>query len=349
MKEINSKAPILVTGASGYIASWIVKQLLEDGYKVHATVRNKSKTVKIDHLLELQEKHPKQLKFFEADLLKKGSFEEAMQGCELVIHTASPFKTKVKDAQKELIQPALDGTINVLETANKNETVQRIVLTSSVVAIYGDATDMENTAKGVFTEEHWNSTSNAKHQPYAYSKTLAERKAWELVAQQSKWDLLVINPGFVLGPSLSKRKDSTSTDFMCSMLGGEFKMGVPQLIFGVADVRDVAKAHILAGLKPSASGRHIISADSYSMLDLANMLQKNYGDRKLPKKELPKFLVYLAGPLTAGLTWKYIRNNVGQALKFDNSYSQKDLGLTYRDIQTTLEDQAEQLITNKLI
>lgn len=349
MKEITTTAPILVTGASGYLASWIVKYLLEDGYTVHATVRNKSKTVKIDHLLQLQETYPSQLKFFEADLLKKGSFDAAMQGCELVIHTASPFQTKVKDAQKQLIEPALNGTINVLETANKTNTVQRIVLTSSVVAIYGDAVDLENTAKGVFTEEHWNSTSNAKHQPYAYSKTLAERKAWELVEAQNQWDLVVINPGFILGPSLSKRKDSTSTDFMCSMLGGDFKMGVPNLIFGVVDVRDVAQAHILAGLTAKASGRHVVSADSYSMLDLARILQKNYGDRKLPKKELPKFLVYLAGPLTADLSWEFIRKNIGYPLKFDNSYSQSDLGLTYRDIKNTLEDQAQQLIANQLI
>ncbi|MCP4441124.1 MAG: aldehyde reductase [Aureispira sp.] len=349
MKEITPKASVLVTGASGYIASWIVKYLLEGGYTVHATVRNKSKTVKIDHLLKMQANYPNQLKFFEADLLKKGTFEAAMQGCELVIHTASPFKTKVKDAQKELIQPALDGTINVLDTVNKTSSVKRVVLTSSVVAIYGDAVDMENTAKGTFTEEHWNSTSNANHQPYPYSKTVAERKAWEMTDNQKNWDLVVINPGFVLGPSLSNRKDSTSTDFMCSMLGGDFKTGTPALVFGVVDVRDVAKAHVLAGTIPTAKGRHILSASSYSMLELADFLRKNYGDRKLPKKELPKFLIYMAGPLTAGLSWKYINKNVGYPLLFDNSYSIKDLGIQYREIETTLNDQAAQLIKDKLV
>ncbi len=118
MKTIDKSKPVLVTGATGYLASWIVKQLLDEGYPVHATVRNKQQTKKYEYLLQLASESKGKLAIFEADLLNEGSFKEAMQNCELVIHTASPFKISgIKDAQKELVEPALKGTQNVLNTA----------------------------------------------------------------------------------------------------------------------------------------------------------------------------------------------------------------------------------------
>lgn len=341
---INKETPVLVTGGSGYIASWLVQQLLEQGYKVNATVRNKSKIAKVDHLLDLQKKFAGKLKLYEADLLKEGTFKEAMEDCELVIHTASPFKVNVKDAQKELIDPALKGTRNILNQVNETPTVKRVVLTSSVAAIYGDAADIEKTKEGLFTEEYWNTTSSLKHQPYSYSKTLAEKEAWKLQKEQSRWDLVVINPSFVMGPSLSNRTDGESTDFMIQLLSGGFKTGVPYLSFGFVDVRDVAAAHILAGTKEAASGRHITCATSKTMLEAAVILRKEYGNKyKLPSRQLPKFLMYLVGPLV-GFSWKFVRNNVGIPMAFDNSYSKKDLGLVYRDLSETFKDQVNQLV-----
>ncbi|MFT5645704.1 MAG: nucleoside-diphosphate-sugar epimerase [Aureispira sp.] len=340
---INKEIPVLVTGGSGYIASWVVQQLLEQGYKVNATVRNKSKIAKVDHLLELQKKYTGKLELYEADLLEEGSFEKAMKGCELVIHMASPFKLKVKNAQKELIDPALKGTRNILKQVNETATVKRVVLTSSVAAIYGDAIDVKETKNGLFTEEYWNTTSSLKHQPYSYSKTLAEKEAWKLQKEQSRWDLVVINPSFVMGPSLSNRIDGESTDFMIQLISGGFKTGAPYLSFGFVDVRDVAAAHILAGTKESASGRHITCATSKTMLEAASVLRKEFGNKyQLPSKQLPKFLMYLVGPL-AGFSWKFVRNNIGIAAGFDNSYSKNDLGLVYRDLSETFKDQVAQL------
>lgn len=342
---LNKNTPILVTGASGYIASWIVLQLLEQSYKVHAAVRNKSKVDKIDHLLKMQEKYGQNLKLYEADLLKDGSFAKAMEGCEVVIHTASPFQLNVKDVEKELVAPALEGTRNVLKQANQTPTVKRVVLTSSCAAIYGDAMDLQKTEKGVFTEAHWNSSSTMKHEPYSYSKTIAEQEAWKIQKQQNQWDLVVINPSFVMGPSLSKRKDGESVAFMIQMLSGGFKTGVPNLTFGYVDVRDVAAAHVLAATKPEAKGRHILSQGSYSMLEVANILRKEFGSRfQLPTMEVPKFLMYIVGPIMAGMSWDYITKNIALPLIFDNSYSKENLGLTYRNIETTFKEHAEQLI-----
>ena len=156
MKTIDQTKPVLVTGGTGYLASWIVKQLLDEGRDVRTTVRNLAQKDKYAHLTEIAVKSKGKLQLFEADLLKSGSFSEAMKGCELVIHTASPFKISgIKNAQKELVEPALEGTRNVLDSVNKTESVKRVVLTSSVVAVYGDTIDIAKTEKGIFTEAHY--------------------------------------------------------------------------------------------------------------------------------------------------------------------------------------------------
>ena len=148
MREIEKTKPVLVTGGSGYLASWIIKMLLEEGINVNATVRDPSSITKVEHLRGLTETSTGQLKLFKSDLMDNGSFDEPMQDCELVIHTASPFfVTGIKNPEDELIRPAKDGTRNVLESAKRNSTVKRIVLTSSVAAIHGDNADIELVKK----------------------------------------------------------------------------------------------------------------------------------------------------------------------------------------------------------
>ncbi|HAQ21694.1 MAG TPA: diaminohydroxyphosphoribosylaminopyrimidine deaminase [Prolixibacteraceae bacterium] len=349
MKAIDRTKPVLVTGGTGYLASWIVRQLLDQGFEVRTTVRNLVQKDKFAHLTELAVKSKGILQFFEADLLKKGSFAEAMTGCELVIHTASPFKISgIKNAQKELIEPALEGTRNVLDSVNAMESVKRVVLTSSVAAIFGDACDIQNTKKGIFTEEYWNTTSSTEHQPYPYSKVLAEKLAWAMAEKQSRWDLLVINPGFILGPSLSKRTDSTSIEIMIQLATGKFKTGVPSGNMSFVDVRDVAKAHILAGFTPNASGRHICTSADKSFLDLANVIRADYPEFPLPKKFVPKWLFSLIAPLV-GFTRKYVKLNVGFDLVMDNSYIKRDLGMEFIPFEQTIANHFKQLLADGII
>lgn len=350
MAFIDKNSPILVTGASGFIASWIIKYLLEDGHTVHATVRDQSNKKKIQHLLEIEKEAPGKLVFFNANLLNAGEFDEAAKGCEVVIHTASPFITQgVKDAQKQLIEPALNGTRNVLKAANNAGSVKRVVLTSSVAAVYSDNKDIQSVPNGVFTEANWNTTSDLKHNAYSYSKTLAEREAWKMQKNQDQWSLTTINPGFVLGPSLTTRKDSASISTMMQLGNGTFKSGAPELYFGMVDVRDVAKAHIIAAMNNGVSGRHIMVADTKSFLDIAEVLRSEFGDNyAFPKSILPKLLVYLVGPFM-GISWKYSSKNIGYKIKFDNSYAKKDLGIKFRDLKTTFSDQFNQLLNDGLI
>jgi len=349
MKTIDRTRPVLVTGGTGYLASWIVKQLLDEGLEVRTTVRNLVQKDKYAHLTALAEKSKGILQFFEADLLKKGSFSEAMAGCELVIHTASPFKiTGIKNAQKELVEPALEGTLNVLDTVNETESVKRVVLTSSVVAIFGDAIDIQKTKNGIFTEANWNTTSSADHQPYPYSKTVAEKLAWSMAEKQSRWDLVVINPGFIMGPSLTQRIDSTSVEIMIQMATGKFKAGAPAGDMSFVDVRDVAKAHILAGFSPQASGRHICTSADKSFLALADVIRSDYPEFPLPKKFVPKWLFSLIAPLI-GFSRKYVKLNVGIDIRMDNSYIKKDLGMEFLPFEQTISDHFKQLLADGII
>jgi dihydroflavonol-4-reductase len=336
MKTIDRTKPVFISGATGYVAGWIVKKLLEEGFSVHAAVRNPNDSSKLQYLNEIAAASSGTIKYFKADLLIENSYKEAMEGCELVFHTASPFSLNVKDAKKELVDPALKGTENILKTVNECASVKRVVLTSSVAAIYGDAIDAQQAPDGLLTEAYWNESSSLKNSPYSYSKTLAEKKAWEIVRAQDRWDMVVINPSFVMGPGISPTATSESFKFIRQLIDGSTKMGVPALEFGVIDVRDLAEAHFRAGFYENAKGRNIISAKSVSMLQMAKIISDNFGDKyQVAKKELPKFLLYLVGPFM-GFSFSWIKNNVGWPLKFDNSKAKNELKMQYRPINETI-------------
>lgn len=350
MTTIDKAKPVCVTGASGYIASWIVRYLLEDGFTVHATVRDAKKQSSVAHLLKAAEGQAGKLVLFSANLLDKGAYKEAIEGCELVIHTASPFVIKgFTDAYEALVKPAVEGTANVLETCNEVESVKRVVLTSSVASVFGDNIEILKAPNGVFTEVQWNDTSSVDHQPYSYSKVAAERKAWEIHDKQSRWDLVTINPSLVMGPSLTKQTQSTSIDVMRDLGSGRQATGVPHLEFGLVDVRDVARAHILAGLTPGAEGRHIVNAETGSLLSMAKMLKERFPNYPLPKSLLPKFVVWLVGPIAAGVSRRFVKLNVGYSIRFDNSKSRKLLGLEYRPMKETLCEHFEQMVSDGLL
>ncbi len=230
MTNLNTSAPILVTGATGYIASWVIKNLLEQGHTVHATVRDLNKTLSFQHLTEIAEKGTGNLQLFQANLLEEGAFDVAMQGCEIVLHMASPFVvTNYKDAIRDIIEPAVIGTENVLNSVNRTTSVKRVVVTSSIAATYGDAIDILTTTNNCFDENHWNTSSSLEHQPYSYSKVAAERKAWEMAQAQTRWDLVCINPALVLGPSLTKNTQSGSVEVLLQFANGMTLAGVPAM------------------------------------------------------------------------------------------------------------------------
>lgn len=347
MTHIDKTKPVLVTGATGYVAGWLVKKLLEEGFTVHAAVRNPDKKEKLVHLDAIAAKSTGSIKYFKSDLLKEGSYAEAMQDCELVYHTASPFVTDVADPQRDLIDPAVKGTQNVLETAKQTASVKRVVVTSSCAAIYTDAIDSVNAPGGVLTEDIWNTTASLDYQPYSYSKLLAEQKAWEIAEKQSQWDLVTINPCLVLGPPLNLGATNSESFRILQQLGdGTMKMGAPKMGLGLVDVRDVAEAHFQAGINPNANGRYITCGHNTNLLELGLALQPKYGQKyPLPKSALPKWLLMIVGPFTNKLfTREFIRKNVNVPWKADNSKIKNELGVTFRPMRETMEDAFQALI-----
>lgn len=349
-KKIDRSKPVMVTGGSGYIASWIIKYLLEDGVNVHATVRDPDNAKKVAHLTAIADAAPGNLTLFKADLLDREAFDAPMQGCELVMHTASPFFIgKITDPQKQFIDPAVQGTEAVLDACNRTESVKRVVLTTSCAAIYGDNADMTERGLTEYTEAQWNESSSLEHNPYSYSKTVAEKRAWEMQKAQGRWDLLCINPSLVLGPSLTGATISGSVALILDLARGKMYTGAPDLPMGIVDVRDVAMAHIKAGFTPSASGRHITSSETATLMDISKVWKAHFGNHwKFPMMVAPKPIVWLIGP-TQGITRKFVSRNVGHPLVFNNSYTEKDLGMKFRPIKETVIDHFQQMLDDGLV
>lgn len=342
MSENNQK-PVMITGATGYVAGWVVRRFLEEGYTVHAPIRNPDHKEKTKYLDEMAAQLPGNIKYFKADLLNPGSYKESMEGCSLVLHTASPFTTGTDNPKEDLVDPALKGTRNVLESVNETESVERVVLTSSCAAIYGDNIDLQNIENQTLTEKNWNETSSLDHQPYSYSKTVAEREAWKIAGAQKRWKLVTINPSLVMGPGINPEATSESFNIMKQMIDGTMRMGAPELYIGMVDVRDVGEAHFRAATYKNAEGRYITSAHNSGILELAESLRENYGDKyPLPKRHLPNWLVILMGPLS-GFKRKMLRRNLGYPWKADHSKIKSELNMRFLPMKKTMEDFLQQM------
>ena len=266
----------------------------------------------------------------------------------VVFHTASPFNFKVTDSQRGFVDPALKGTRNVLDSVNKTESVKRVVLTSSCVAIVGDTIEIAKYPDKTITEDMWNTTSTVNNNPYGYSKSVAEKLAWEMNEKQEKWKLVVINPSFVMGPTLSATSTSGTHGMIGQMADGTMKSGAAPFEIGMVDVKDVAEAHFNAAYLEDASGRHILSNKTLSMVDLANIIRNKFGDKwLLPKKAAPKWLIWLIGPIIdKSISRKMISNNMGHSWLANNSKSINKLGIKYSPLEVCIEDMFQQMIDN---
>ncbi|NRB38971.1 MAG: NAD-dependent epimerase/dehydratase family protein [Pseudomonadales bacterium] len=340
--------PVLVTGATGYVAGWLIHDLLAMGCTVHACVRNPNDKNKTRYLDEIAAQAPGELHYFKSDLLQEGSYNEAMQGCEVVFHTASPFILEVEDAQRDLLDPAVKGTLNILNSVNNTASVKRVVLTSSVAAIYSDNIDCQDKPHQTLTEAHWNTGSSLSYNPYLFSKVEAEKAAWDVAKKQNRWDMVTINPSLVMGPGVNPFATSDSFALLKQFADGTTKFGMPDAGIGLVDVRDVAKAHIQAAIRSEASGRYIVSGVNAKLMCISDYLQPTYGeDYPLPTSIVPKFLAWLFAPL-AGTSRKFIKLNVGYAFTADNSKSIKELGLQYQPLSPAINAMFKQMKDNSL-
>lgn len=339
---LNSK-PVLVTGATGYLASWIVKKLLSQGTSVHCAVRDPEDESKIEHLKKLERTGDATIKFFKTDLLEEASYNKAMTGCEVVIHTASPFFYDDKqDAKSKLFDPAVNGIENVLKSINRTESVKRLVLTSSVASLFGDTKEGLNKTDNMMNEEDWNNTSTLDNGPYSFSKTQAERKAWGFNKDQDRWELVVVNPSWIIGPAVNPSASFESKKIFKQFCNGTMLFGCPNLEVGIVDVRDVADAHIKATKESVKSGRYIVSAKNINMLYIGKTLIDRIGGFLFPRFFVPNKILWMIAPL-AGFSRDYVSNNIGYPIKFDNSKGIKELGIKYNPTEQTIEDFYNQL------
>jgi len=307
-----------VTGASGYIASWLVKLLLERGYTVNATVRSLNDSKKTAHLLAL-DGAKERLHLFEANLIEEGSFDAAVDGCEGVFHTASPVLLSVTDPEAELIEPAVKGALNVLKSCSKVPSIKRVVVTSSMASVMFNRTPLN---PDVVIDETWFSDAafcEESKQWYVLSKTLAEEAAWKY-AKETGIDLVMLNPGFVIGPFLQPTLNLTLEAILNLIKTGREVFSNP--IYRYVDVRDVSSAHIQAFETPSASGRYcLVGTVTYSS-EALKIVRKLYPTLNLSKIDDEKVL---------------------PPLYQVSKEKAKQLGIDFRSLGVTLKDTVESL------
>lgn len=334
--------PVFVTGASGFLAKHVVLTLLRDGHAVRASVRDPARAEEVRQavLPNLPAGAGDQLSFVTLDLTRDEGWERAMEDCAALIHTASPFPIAQPKAAEDLVRPAVDGTRRAL-TAAKAAGIDRVVLTSSTVAII----DPDRHDGHVFTEDDWSDAKGRPEAPYARSKVMAERAAWEIASREGL-KLTTINPSFILGPTLDSRFGS-SLGLVRRILRGRDPM-VPKLGFPVVDVRDVARAHADALAADEAAGqRFVVSAGSLWMTEWGRILKTVYPGRRMPTMAAPRAILRLLalfdGEVRAALP------SVGHMEEVSAEKARRILGIDFIPPDKALIAAAESLVSRGLV
>jgi dihydroflavonol-4-reductase len=329
---------VLVTGGSGYLGGWCVIELLQRGYRVRTTVRDTSREQAVRAVIESKVPADENLSFFAADLRADEGWQRAVEGCDYVLHVASPFPPAQPKDPDELIVPAREGTLRVLRAALEAG-VDRIVVTSSVAAVGGGAT----VSSAPLSEQDWTDLTNPKLSPYVRSKTIAEQAAWELVKEtQSTERLAVVNPGAILGPALSEDR-SFSLELIERLLKG--MPGIPRIGFSIVDVRDVANLHIEAMLAPEAGGERFVAVAQFLwMSEVAEVLRDSLGEAaaKVPKRGVPDLLVRGIGLFDPAV--RSIAGQLGKPSAYSSQKAESLLGWSPRPVRETIVDCAQSIV-----
>ncbi|KAJ7946957.1 tetraketide alpha-pyrone reductase 1 [Quillaja saponaria] len=274
------KGRVCVTGASGFLAAWLIKRLLLSGYHVTGTVRDPGNEMKLAHLWRLEGARER-LKLVRADLMEEGSFDNAIMGCHGVFHTASPVLKPSSDPKAEILEPAIQGTLNVLRSCKKNPSLHRVVLTSSSSTVR--ARD-DFDPRVPLDESSWSSVQLCEKFQiwYVLSKTLAERAAWEF-CNENNIHLVTVLPTFVIGPSLPPDLCSTASDVL-GLFKGETEKFQWHGRMGYVHIDDVALCHILVYEHEAANGRYLCSSTVIDNDELATLLSERYPSLPIPKR-----------------------------------------------------------------
>lgn len=320
---------VFLTGVTGFIAKRIALDLLNARHSVTGSLRSAARADEVrdairPHLTDATALD--RLIFTALDLTRDDGWSDAMQGCDVLMHTASPFPLSSPKDEDDVIRPAVDGTLRALNAA-QGAGVTRVILTSSVVAI--EANNLPNPQ----TPANWTDVTHPRATPYYKSKTLAERAAWDFVKQNPEMQLTTINPSLVLGTPLDTHY-GTSLALIERIMGGKDPM-MPPFGFGIVDVEDVSALHIAAmDREGSAGNRYIASGGSMMMQAMGAHLKSLYPDRKIATRQAPAWLIKAMALVDPAI--RAIVPQLGHMPEFDTSASIRDLGVTFTPAATAL-------------
>ncbi len=282
---------ILITGISGFLGSHTAIAALNKGYEVVGTIRDIKKAEKIKKLIAKHTNHIGKLSIAEANLLDYEIWNKLSKEVDAILHIASPFPRTLPKNEEDLVKPAKEGTLNVLQAASKNK-LKKVVVTSSIGAIaYGK---LNGKRKKVYDENDWTDESILNDStPYYRSKTIAEKAAWRFIENDiSGLEMVTICPGAILGPVLEE-DFGTSANIVIKMMDGSTP-AIPKIGFEIVDVRDVAELHLLALESSNSNGSRYVATSSFMELkQVAEVLRQEYPNRKIPKITIPNFIVRL--------------------------------------------------------
>jgi len=335
---------VLVTGGSGFVGSWCVVELLRRGYAVRTTVRSRSREAAVRAALAPEIDSDDALSIFEADLTADDGWGAAADGCDYVLHVASPFPPESPKDPDELIVPARDGALRVIGAA-LDAGVRRVVMTSSTASVAGH----HGTDGRPLTEDDWTDPEDPSIRPYVRSKVIAERAAWDLAAGRDARDrLATVLPGAVLGPVLSG--DFSYSVQLIERLMNRSMPGVPRLGYAIVDVRDVADLHIRAMTAPEAGGERFLATGPFLwMSEVAQILRDRLGPAgsRVPTRRIPSFMVRGAALFDPGL--RQVVGDLGREIAYSNEKPRQRLGWSPRPVEETIVDCANSLIAHGVV
>ncbi len=336
---------VLLTGISGWIAKHTAIELLNAGYEVLGTIRNKNL---VDQTKQTISKYAstEKLSFVELDLLKDDGWNEAAKGCRYIFHVASPFPMKVSSNRENLLPVAVDGTLRVLN-AGLNTGVEQIIKTSSIVAMFRkpNRTNPYTFGENDWSDENWIEGVS----DYFLSKTKAEKAAWRLMESKGlKNKLTTINPGGVFGDALDK-KGGTSIEYIRQFMKGKFP-GAPKFAVLISDVKDIAKAHVACIGNNKVGGRRlIVGKDVKRLVELSQLIAEAMPEykKKLPTKELPNLMVKLISYIDSSA--KTMIPDLGIMMQTDTSYAEEILGFKFKPAKGCISENARSVVRLGLV
>jgi nucleoside-diphosphate-sugar epimerase len=332
---------VLVTGGSGFLGGWCLVELLQRGYEVRTTVRDLAREPEVRAAVESQTSAGERLSVLAADLNSDEGWERAVEGCDYVLHVASPFPPVQPKDPDELIVPAREGTLRVLRSGLAAG-VKRIVVTSSVAAIGGGTWDSP------LSEKDWTDLGSQALSPYVRSKTIAERAAWDFLREAGATDrLAVVNPGAILGPLLSSDR-SFSLEAIERLLKG--MPGVPRIGFNFVDARDVADMQVKAMLAPEAGGERFVAVGEFLwMAEVAAVLRDQLGPAaaKVPKRGVPNLLVRAIGLFDPGV--RSVVGQLGRKQEYSSEKAEALLGWSPRPSDETIVETARSMVDQGVV